>query len=39
VLIDEKYLLNYRHGVISSRPESETIIYDVDIDRVVKHNY
>ena len=39
VLIDEKYLLNYCHGVISSRPESETIIYDVDIDRVVKHNY
>lgn len=37
-LIDEKYLLNYRHGVISSRPKSETIVYSIDINTVVKKN-
>jgi hypothetical protein len=38
-LIDEKYLLNYRHGVISTTPDDETIIYSVDIDTVVKSRY
>lgn len=38
-LVDEKHLLNYRHGVISSKPDDETIIYSVDIDTVVKNKY
>lgn len=37
-LVDHKYLLNYEHGVISTKPGPGTrIIYDVNINDVVKH--